>query len=137
MTGLALASKRHWGYDDAFMERCAPELVVHEEDVLAGRVVVAAGADDAPRGFYVLLDEDDGAVMLDMIFVAPEEIGLGIGRALFEHAFATARSAGATLLRIESDPFAAGFYESVGAVQVGTKRSWSTGRDLPLYEMVV
>jgi GNAT superfamily N-acetyltransferase len=137
LTELALASKRHWGYDDEFMARCAPELAVHDEDVLEGRVVVAAGDDDAPQGFYVLLDESDGALMLDMIFVAPEEIGHGIGRRLFEHALETVRSAGATSLRIESDPFAAGFYERVGALQVGTRRSWSTGRDLPLYELAV
>ncbi len=137
LTQLALASKRHWGYDDEFMDRCAPELVVHEQDIVRGRVAVAAGENGAPRGFYVLLDEDDGAAMLDMIFVEPDAIGHGVGRALIEHARETARTTGATVLRIESDPFAAGFYDRVGARLVGTKRSWSTGRDLPLYELEV
>ena len=42
---------------------------------------------------------------------------------------------GSSILRIESDPFAAPFYESQGATLVGTAKSTSTGRGLPLFEL--
>lgn len=137
LTSLALASKRLWGYDEEFMARCRDELVVHEGDVREGRVVVSEGADGAREGFYVLLDESEEVALLDMLFVAPEFIGRGVGRRLIEHAQDAARSRGATLMRIESDPFAAGFYERVGARCVGASRSRSTGRDLPLFERML
>ena len=37
LTQLAFDSKRHWGYDDAFMELCRSELVVREGDVHRGK----------------------------------------------------------------------------------------------------
>src|ERR1035437_7555195 len=42
---------------------------------------------------------------------------------------------GSSILRIDSDPFAAPFYESQGATLVGTAKSTSTGRGLPLFEL--
>lgn len=135
LSELALVSKRHWGYDEAFMERCRPELIVQRHDVEAGRVFVSEDSLGRRQGFAVVLTDGADAVVLDMLFVDPLFIGHGVGRALVDEAVARARRDGATVMRIESDPYAAGFYERVGAVQVGTSRSWSTGRDLPLFEL--
>jgi GNAT superfamily N-acetyltransferase len=67
-----------------------------------------------------------------MLFVEPAAIGTGAGRALLRDALDRAREAGLTELVIESDPDAEPFYRSQGAEPVGTRTSWSTGRELPL-----
>lgn len=134
LTELALASKRHWGYDDEFMARCSPELTVHEAEVVEGRVFVAAEGDDDPIGFYSLKQLSDGVGELDMLFVAPEHIGEGYGAHLLDHAMDQSRALGWSVMRVESDPFAATFYEHTGGTCVGTARSSSTGRELPLFE---
>lgn len=138
LTALALVSKAHWGYDEAFMARVRDELVVTEEAIEGGLVYVEADeTSEGPRGFYSFADPEGESVGLDMMFVAPEEIGRGVGGRLLSHARATARGRGWSVLLIEADPFAAGFYEHAGAILVGVKRSWSSGRDLPYYELTV
>jgi GNAT superfamily N-acetyltransferase len=135
LTQLVFDSKRHWGYGDAFMELCRSELVVREVDVDRGNVFVAADeVNDAPIGVYVLRTVSEPEGELDMLFVDPSHIGEGVGAALLAHAMDLARERGQSVLRVESDPFAAAFYQHEGAVLVGTRTSASTGRELPAFE---
>ena len=136
LTHLALASKRHWGYDDAFMERCRDELTVNEVDVATHRVIVARDAERA-LGFYQLIPLDESRVDLDMLFVEPRSIGTGVGGALMRHAMGAARRGGALTLQITADPYAVPFYEHFGAVLVGSSIASSTGRTLPVYEIAL
>ena len=134
LTRIALASKRYWGYDDAFMERCQSELTVQARDIESNPVFVAR---DAGRilGFYVLTSVDVTHRELDMLFVEPSSIGEGVGGALMRHAMDCARDDGASTLQIVADPNAATFYEHFGAKRTGTSISASTGRALPAYEV--
>jgi GNAT superfamily N-acetyltransferase len=71
-----------------------------------------------------------------MLFVDPQWIGQGLGSQLLEHASLAARHLGWSAVRIEADPFAAPFYEHMGAVRVGVVRSeLIAGRTLPLLRM--
>jgi GNAT superfamily N-acetyltransferase len=133
LSALAVESKRHWGYDEEFIERCRHELTVTGEDVAKGLVRVAVNENGKLLGFSMLRESPRPA--LDMLFVSPDEIGRGVGEALFHDSLGLARSRGWRSLFIESDPFAASFYEHVGAVLVGSSTSASTGRELPVYEV--
>lgn len=133
LSALALESKRYWGYDDDFMERCRPELTVVEHDVDRGMVFVAENDVGELVGFYML--GDSPRPELSMLFVSPGAIGQGIGEVLVRDALSVANSRGWESLVIESDPFAASFYEHLGATLVGASRSASTGRTLALYEL--
>jgi GNAT superfamily N-acetyltransferase len=128
LSALALRSKGHWGHDEAFLERARPELTVRP-DHLERWVVRVAERDGAPVGFAAV---DLGARELEMLFVDPDAIGTGAGRALLRDALEHAREAGLAELLIESDPDAEPFYRSQGAEPAGTRTSWSTGRELPL-----
>lgn len=82
-------------------------------------------------GFTTLEGEPPTGV-LGMMFVAPQAIGQGIGRLLFEHTVATARALGFTQLTIDADPNAEPFYRAMGAVGSGSVASGSiVGRVLP------
>ncbi len=130
---MALESKRSWGYDDDFIELCRAELTVSKEDVETGMLFVAENEIGHVLGFYLLAEYPRPE--LRMLFVSPDVIGRGIGKVLFQDALSIAKSRGWSNLVIESDPFAASFYEHFGAELVGASQSVSTGRTLPLYEM--
>lgn len=133
LSALALRSKAHWGYDDAFLERARSELDVTPDDLARLRAGVAQEG-GRPVGFYALDLEREPAEVVAM-FVEPDVIGTGVGALLFAAAVAAAREAGVTTLVVESDPNAEGFYRSRGARRIGERTSASTGRSLPLLEL--
>jgi GNAT superfamily N-acetyltransferase len=126
LSALALRSKAHWGYNDAFLAACRHELKIRRGE-MASRHVTVAEVDGAVAGHYTI----DGAE-LGQLFVDPVYIGRGVGRALWTHAVGTARRLGIDTLSIDSDPFAEGFYLAMGATRVGSVPSGSiAGRELP------
>jgi len=134
LTALCVRSKAHWGYDSAFMKLSAAALSVNEDDIAAGRVLVAV--DDAGHviGMACVLQDSDTAD-LDALFVDPPAIGSGAGRALFEAAVVLARCQGARRMTILADPNAAAFYERMGARYLRNAPSDAIpGRTLPFYE---
>ena len=136
LTGLALRSKAHWGYDEAFMAACRDELTVRPGDTAGGRTVVAE-EDGRVLGFTTLSGEPpEGA--LGMMFVEPGTIGRGVGRLLFEHTMGRARRLGFETLTIDADPNAEPFYTAMGAVRIGATPSGSIpGRSLPLLRIAL
>jgi GNAT superfamily N-acetyltransferase len=125
LTELALRSKAHWGYDDAFMAACRDELTMQPSSI--PRIDVAE--DDGGRVVGMVRLEPG---VLEDLFVDPDAIGTGVGRLLIEHVCARARAEGMTELSIDADPNAEPFYVAMGAVRVGESPSQSIpGRMLP------
>ena len=71
-------------------------------------------------GFYSLVVA--GEPELDLMFVADEAQGSGLGARLFRHMADTARGLGIDAVKIVSNPPAEGFYRRMGAERIGTKR---------------
>ena len=133
LTELALRSKAHWGYDAEFIEACRPELTVSRDRVLEETIRVAE-REGSIVGFASVRGSDAGWELLDL-FVEPEHIGSGVGRALWDDAVSIARLGNGLTLRIEADPNAEPWYRRRGAVTVGEIPSGSIpGRTLPLLE---
>lgn len=128
---LAMRSKAHWGYDEAFMAACRAELTWSPEEIERHDVLVW---DEGDRilGATARLGADADA-RLWAVFVEPTAHGRGIGRALLEALQARARAAGCRSLTIGADPNAEGFYRAVGAHRIGTVPSDTVAdRMLPL-----
>jgi Acetyltransferase (GNAT) domain len=118
------------------MAACRDELTIDPGDVAAKRVVVAEDGHGV-RGVASLVGSAP-AGELGLLFVDPQAIGSGVGRALYHHVLATARELGFTELRIEADPNAEPFYRAMGARPAGTGPSGSVpGRELPLLEVAL
>jgi GNAT superfamily N-acetyltransferase len=86
----------------------------------AHRVFVAGFADEhggRVLGFYSLVLAPPE---LDLLFVADEAQGRGIGRLLVAHMQSEARAAGLDCVKVVSHLPAEGFYHRVGAVSTGT-----------------
>ncbi|MFC1401468.1 MULTISPECIES: GNAT family N-acetyltransferase [Streptacidiphilus] len=134
LSRLALRSKGHWGYDQAFLDACADELRM-EPDTLAARRATVAEEDGTLLGFTTLEGEAPQGE-LGMLFVEPAAIGRGVGGLLFRHVLDRGRELGFDLLTIAADPHAEQFYLAMGAVRVGEVPSGSIpGRVLPLMEV--
>ncbi|WLQ43094.1 GNAT family N-acetyltransferase [Streptomyces laculatispora] len=136
LTGLALRSKGHWGYDEAFLAACRDELTMAPADIDRRRTAVAE-EDGRVLGFTTLEGAPPVGV-LGMMFAEPDAVGSGVGRLLFGHVVAEARRLGFARFTIDADPNAEGFYRAMGAVRIGVTPSGSVpGRELPLLEFTL
>ena len=108
------------------------------ESVVAGSArVTVAERDGHLVGFYALAGEPPQGTLEDL-FVEPDHIGTGVGRALWEHAMVAARTLGFERLTLEADPGAEPFYLAMGAHRIGSVPSGSIpGRFIPLLEVPI
>jgi len=135
LTQIAIAAKGHWGYPQRWMQIWRPELTFAPE-YFTGNESWKASIENQAVGFYTLLEKERNA-WLENLWVTPAQMGHGIGKALFQHALRGAKERGYHILRLESDPNAAGFYKKMGAIPVGERRSEVEGqpRLLPIMEL--
>lgn len=120
LSALALRSKAVGGYDAAFLEACRAE----RNGRTVGLSRLAAGPGPGGATAEVLL-----------LFVEPDLLRGGVGRALFEVMEREARRLGAARIMASVDPGAEGFYRRMGMSRVGTEPSGSIpGRVLPRLE---
>lgn len=114
LTRLVRTSRAYEGHYAAMVAgyRVGPDYIETHQVFAA----VEAGTERL-LGFYALiLDPPE----LDLMFVADDAQGVGIGRLLVAHLREEARRTGLTGVRIVSHPPAEGFYRSVGARRTGT-----------------
>jgi hypothetical protein len=138
LSELAFRSKAYWGYSPSFMAACRRELTVRAEHLPLTFVKPAFAKPGEPSvaGFYTLSKPAGAHTELEFLFVEPWAMRCDYGRELLMHACDKTRELGKRSMRIQGDPHAARFYESVGAVQIGTRTSDSIpGRLLPLFAL--
>jgi GNAT superfamily N-acetyltransferase len=135
LSRIAFAAKAHWEYPERWMERWREGLTI-APGFVEGNEVYAAVAEGEPAGFYALVGRGT-RIELEHLWVLPEHMGTGVGRALFGHALQKAAALGAETLGIEADPNAEGFYRRMGARRVGEISYELDGRKrvLPLLAM--
>lgn len=130
LSDLCFRSKAVWGYDEAFMNACRGELSIGPRDLTTTHVGVAE-ADGSVVGVAQLRFGVGDAELLKL-FVEPDGLQKGTGRALFAWAVDVARNGGAHRMTIEADPGAVPFYRRMGARDAGFVPSGSIpGRMLP------
>lgn len=137
LSDIAYESKAHWGYTREFMLACREELTITAAYILEHLVCVLEWGHE-PVGFYSLEKCSESRVELGHLFVIPDQIGRGRGRALIFHALAEAKHMGFETLIIQADPNAEAFYLECGASTRGSRASASIpDRVLPLLEIRV
>ncbi len=133
LTAVALEAKRHWGYSESMIDLWRDGLTLAPE-YLSTHNVYATELDNRVVGFYALGGSGDERE-IEHFWVLPECHGRGVGREMFDHAVATARTAGAKTLKVVSDPNAEAFYVKMGARRVGEEPSKPEGRRLPVLQL--
>jgi GNAT superfamily N-acetyltransferase len=117
LSALALRAKAYWGYAETQLETWRPSLEVSAASVLAHPTFVAE-INGHIVGFYSLVPSG-AAWELDNLWVAPEYMNRGLGRALLTHAAQTAAAGGASSILIDADPNAEPLYVACGAKRIG------------------
>ena len=128
LSAIAWAAKAHWGYPEPWLERWRPELT-YDAATLATQDVFVVEAERVLGVAGISLEGTDAEI--EGLWVAPQAMGRGAGRALFAECVRRARLAGATRLLIDSDPNAVGFYQRMGATRIGAVPTPIEGRHLP------
>ncbi len=108
------------------------ERAIREVYLGAVRLTVALH-DDAPVGFVGVSGDPGEPLSIEMLFVAPDAHGRGVGTALLE-----AAAGGQTVVLVdvnEQNPAALGFYLSRGFSQVGRSELDGEGNPFPLLHL--
>jgi GNAT superfamily N-acetyltransferase len=137
LDGICFRAKAHWGYDAAFMESVRDQIRVSAEAMALARVWVAVDAGDRALAVTQVDRLDAVSADLTLMFVAPEAMGQGLGRALFAQAILLAQELRVRDLLIDADPGAVGFYTAMGAERIGATPTGYQGRLLPKFRMLV
>jgi len=117
LTRIAHDAKRHWGYPEHWIKHWESDLTISADFIRDNHVYVAE-EDGEIQGFYALSVIDDRAE-LEHMWVTPDRIGTGMGKDLFLDAMERAAALNVNAVEILADPNAAGFYEHMGATQIG------------------
>ncbi len=117
LTQIALDAKRHWGYPEHWIKHWEADLTVSPEFIRDNHVYVFERESNV-LGFYALCVSGNKAE-LEHMWVTPAAIGTGIGKDLFLDAMERAAALEVREIEISADPNAAGFYERMGASQIG------------------
>ena len=131
LTKIALDAKSYWGYPPDWIKYWEDDLTVSPDFIRSNHVFVADDEGDV-RGFYALCVTGEKAD-LEHMWVRPDYIGTGIGKELFLDAMDRAAGLAVRKVELSADPNAAGFYEHLGAKQIGETQSEVHGvyRKLP------
>ncbi|MEM7195352.1 MAG: GNAT family N-acetyltransferase [Pseudomonadota bacterium] len=139
LTQLSLRAKQSWGYSGQFMSNCEELLgfdaspFEHPENLC-----IVARNPSRIAGFATLIKTSLRVTELDDFFVDPVFQGFGVGKQLFHAVADAARTQGMSLIEITSDPFAEGFYASMGCYRVGySKASAVENRLLPVLNLLL
>jgi len=123
---IATAAKAHWGYPPEQVEDWAADA-----DFTTGKEVLVAEEDGRAVAFASLIGRG-AVIVLDDLWVEPEEMGKGVGGELFRRAADRAKELGARTLEWEAEPNAVGFYERMGARYLRDSPPTEWGRILPV-----
>jgi len=137
LTSIAHAAKRHWGYPEKWIQHWCKDLTL-TSDFVANNEVYVAIVDGMIAGCGALVVSDSLAE-LEHMWIDPQQMGSGLGRALFEHVKERARQLGFNELELSADPNAEGFYERMGAKRIGDVQADVDGqpRVLPRMKIVM
>jgi GNAT superfamily N-acetyltransferase len=117
---LIARSKSYWAWPNGYLEQALPLHRVTPAYLRANRCFEALDRSDVLLAFASVLESDD-RVIIDNLWVAPEHIRCGIGKAMCEHLFRLARQTGWPQLWVLPDPPAEGFYFRMGFSHTGER----------------
>ena len=112
LSEIAHAAKRHWGYPENWIRQWKSDLTITPEFIAKNEMYVAMYGEEIVGCCAIAFSES--LVELEHMWIRPEHIGAGVGRALFVHVKERAAQLKIPALEISADPNAEGFYERMG-----------------------
>lgn len=135
LTQLAHAAKRHWGYPEHWIQQWQTDLTITPSFIAENEMYVAMK--DGEIAGCCALSFGEAVAELEHMWIRPEHMGGGVGRALFNHIKNRALELRLPALELSADPNAEGFYARMGATRIGEVRSEIDGQDRVLPRMMI
>jgi GNAT superfamily N-acetyltransferase len=135
LTEIAFAAKRHWGYPENWIQQWQADLTITPEFIRDNEMYVALKGEEIVGCCAITFNQS--VAELEHMWISPEHMGAGIGRALFTHMKERARKLKLPALELSADPNAEGFYERMGARRIGEVRSEIEGQPRVLPRMMI
>jgi N-acetylglutamate synthase-like GNAT family acetyltransferase len=135
LTEIAHAAKRHWGYPENWIQHWKADLTITPEFINDNEMYVAMNGAEIVGCCAIAFNES--LAELEHMWIRPEQMGTGVGRALFLHVKERASNLKIPALELSADPNAEGFYERMGATRIGEVRSEIDGQLRVLPRMTV
>jgi GNAT superfamily N-acetyltransferase len=120
INGLIAHSKAHWSWPEGYLEKALRLHTISTEYLQTNHCFEVLDPHDTLLAFVSIM-VSDARVVLDNLWVTPEQIGNGIGRRACEHVLQLAREQGWTELWVLPDPPAGGFYVKMGFSDTGER----------------
>ena len=133
LSEIAVAAKRHWNYPETWIEKWRDDLTISPDFVREHEMFVAVIGGQLAGCCALVMTE--GLAEIEHMWIRPEHMGSGVGRALFDRARRRAEEHGANMLELSADPHAEGFYERMGAQRIGEVRADMDGQSRVLPRM--
>lgn len=127
LTAIAHAAKRHWNYPEDWIAQWQLDLTITPEFIIENEVFVALVNEQIVGCCALVLT--DSLAEIEHMWMRPEHMGTGVGRALFTHAKQRAAERGARSLELSADPNAEGFYARMGAKRIGEISAGMSGHE--------
>ena len=135
LTEIAHAAKRHWGYPENWIQHWKADLTITPEFIATNEVYVAMNGEEIVGCCAIAFK--GSLAELEHMWIKPEHIGSGVGRALFLYVKERAANLKIPALELSADPNAEGFYERMGAKRIGEVRSEIGGKPRVLPRMLI
>jgi N-acetylglutamate synthase-like GNAT family acetyltransferase len=135
LTAIAHAAKRHWKYPEKWIDQWRADLTITPEFIANNEVFVAIVGGDIVGCCALVVS--DSLAELEHMWIDPQQMGNGVGRALFEYTTHRAQDLGLTELELSADPNAEGFYQRMGAKRIGEAQADMDGQTRVLPRMTV
>jgi len=140
LTEIAHAAKRYWGYPENWIEHWKADLTITPELIANNEMYVAVSGEEIAGCCAIVFSDSpaEGApAELEHMWIRPERMGAGVGRALFTHARERAANLNVPVMELSADPNAEGFYERMGAKRIGEVAAEMEGKSRVLPRMSV
>lgn len=131
LTVISKAAKSHWGYSDDWIKLWEEELTI-TPDYISHHQVWKLCEGDQIIGFASVENHRE-YYEIGHLWVLPDHIGKGYGSNLLLYCNTHSIPPGSKV-RVISDPYAKGFYERHGFIEIGSHASKPEGRMLPVLE---
>jgi len=134
LSELSLRSKAYWGYSPTQIELWKSILTITEAYIQKNSIYHLMDGDSI-LGYYSYMPVTDKKVILDNLFVAPEEIGKGYGRILLSAFLNQIKNNGFNSILLYSDPHAEAFYLKFGFSVIGQQATSIKNRFIPIMQL--
>ena len=133
LTDLTLKSKSYWKYGDKQIEKWRDDLTISTKYISKSEVYNLTVMNKI-LAYYSYFSLDNERVKLDNMFVHPDFIGQGYGKALINDFMIRAKNSGYNRVELEADPIAEEFYKKLGFRVTGKTETSIENRFLPIME---